>query len=91
MLTLKYVSVLSIKGLYTYCQNTYPKGTALIKMYRVVPQTKIGNRMGLPTGTILYEQKLQITKYLSLEYKASQYMFCTLQFWGYMGGKKKEI
>jgi len=30
-----------IKGkLYTYCRNTYPKGRALMKMYRVVPQTK---------------------------------------------------
>jgi len=26
--------------LYTYCRNTYPKGRALMKMYRVVLQTK---------------------------------------------------
>jgi len=29
--------------LYTYCSNTYPKGRALIQMYRVVPITKRGN------------------------------------------------
>ena len=45
------VSFLNIKGknnfkhflLYTYGRNTYQKGTALMKMYRVVPQTKRGN------------------------------------------------
>jgi len=29
--------------LYTYCSNTYPKGRAIMKMYRVVPITKRGN------------------------------------------------
>ena len=51
MLTWKYIGVLNIKGkhnfkpflLYTYCINTYPKERALIKMYRVVPITKIWN------------------------------------------------
>ena len=49
--TWKYIIVLHIKGknnfkhflLYTYGRNTYQKGTALMKMYRVVPQTKRGN------------------------------------------------
>ena len=51
MLTWKYIGALNIKGkhnfkpvlLYTYCRNTYPKERALIKMYRVVPITKIWN------------------------------------------------
>ena len=29
--------------LYKNNENTYPKGRALIQMYRVVPQTKSGN------------------------------------------------
>jgi len=29
--------------LYTYCRNIYPKGRALMKMNRVVPQMKRGN------------------------------------------------
>ena len=29
--------------LYTYCRNTYPKGRALMKMNRVIRQTKRGN------------------------------------------------
>jgi len=49
MLTWKYIGVLSIKGKtqfqtvlpYTYCRNTYPKRKAIMKMYRVVPITKI--------------------------------------------------
>ena len=34
----------------THCRNTYPKGRALMKMYRVVPQTKRGDKS-------LYEAK----------------------------------
>ena len=38
MLPWKYIVVL-----YTYCRNTYPKGRVLMKMNRVVTQTKRGN------------------------------------------------
>jgi len=38
MLTWTYIGVLN-----TYSRNTYPKGRALMKMYRVVPITKIAN------------------------------------------------
>jgi len=41
-LTLKENTISNIL-LYTYCRNTYPKGRALMKMYRAVPITKIGN------------------------------------------------
>ena len=37
------------------CRNTYPKGRALMKMYRVVPQTKRGN-----SGTLLYQQNVHV-------------------------------
>jgi len=47
MLTWNYVNFLNIKGkhnfkqfYYTKCRNTNPKGRSLMKMYRVVPQTK---------------------------------------------------
>jgi len=46
----KYIIVRNIKGKntfrhilqYTCCRNTYPRGRALMKMHRVVPQAKIG-------------------------------------------------
>jgi len=40
-------------------ENTYPKGGAILQMYRVVPQTKRGNSLTSSMGLlhILFRQK----------------------------------
>ena len=42
-LTLKENTISKSYTIYIYCRDTYPKGKPLMKIYRVVPQTKRGN------------------------------------------------
>ena len=41
--------------LYTYCRNIYPKGRSIMKMYRVVPQTKSGNKFDTMAAVLYCE------------------------------------
>jgi len=46
-------------------ENTYPKGRALMQMYRVVPQTKRGNSRGhFIVGILLAEGCWPVLSYL---------------------------
>ena len=53
-------------------ENTYPKGRALMQMYRVVPITKRGHSARIqPTATSLYNLQIQINTVL---YFIDQYL-----------------
>ena len=57
-LTLKKNTISNIFLLYIHCRNAYTKGKALMKMYRVVPQTKRRNNINVTLSILLDEHLL---------------------------------
>ena len=49
-----------------YDENTYPKGRAILRMYRVVPQTKRGNTQARENVLAEYPTSIERNRYSAL-------------------------